>query len=260
MTSIIAKRLIQVKRYFYQYLFDMLRIIHKFTLLILLIYVSMFNNCINNNFRGYINVMKKIILAGSLAAAFVFSVPALAACNSSGVVESVGGESAFSSFPNADMTGYEGLENYTRELKFKDVTVKDVDKAMKAGKSFVLYCGYRDCPWCNKIISILNDSAIEYGTDIAYINTRKDPSWSSNTDLADYDVFVSYFGDYLDTDSDGKKHLYVPHIFFVKDGVVVDEHPGTVSGHENASDELTSEQKEKLSALLGEGFKSVTGL
>ena len=88
MTSIIAKRLIQVKRYFYLYLLDMLRLIHKFTLLILLIYVSMFNNCINNNFRGYINVMKKIILAGSLAAAFVFSVPALAACNSSGVVES----------------------------------------------------------------------------------------------------------------------------------------------------------------------------
>ena len=133
MHSIIAKRLIQVKRYFFFSLFDIPGLIHKFTLLILLIYVSMFNNCINNNFRGYINVMKKIILAGSLAAAFVFSVPALAACNSSGVVESVGGESAFSSFPNADMTSTTNFS--TQEITKFRKTEKELS-SLDSGKTW----------------------------------------------------------------------------------------------------------------------------
>ena len=202
--------------------------------------------------------MRKILAAGFVSLA-VFSVfPALTACNSTGVVESVNKKSFLDDYSYSDMTDYEGLKNYSRDLKFKDVTVKDVDKAMKAGESFVLYCGYKDCPWCNSIISALNDAAIQYGTDIAYLNTRRDPSWKSNLDMDDYDVFVSYFGDYLDTDGDGKKHLYVPHIFFIKDGVVVAEHPGTAPGHENADDEFTSDQRELFNKALEDGFKALT--
>lgn len=198
---------------------------------------------------------------GAITFALALSVsPTLVACDTTGVVESVSSESYFSSYEESDMEGYEGLRNYTRELKFRDVTVADIDKAMKANGSFVLYCGYKDCPWCNRMISILNDSAIEYGTQIAYLNTRKDPSWSSNTDIEGYDIFVKYFGDYLDTDSESKKHLYVPHVFFVKDGVVVSEHPGTAPGHEDASDELTNEQKSELKEIFEEGFTAITDL
>ena len=201
--------------------------------------------------------MKKIIAACAISLAAFSALPALTACNSTGVVESVDKKSFLDEYAYSDMTDYDGLKNYARDLKFKEVTVKDVDKAMKAGESFVLYCGYKNCPWCNSIISVLNDAAIQYGMDIAYLNTRRDPSWKTNLDMDDYDVFVSYFGDYLDTDGDGKKHLYVPHIFFIKDGVVVAEHPGTAPGHENADDELTAEQKESLNKSLEEGFKAV---
>ena len=201
--------------------------------------------------------MNRFLTVGIVSASLLCFAPVLGGCNDSGVVESVDNGSPFSGFADADVSDYDGFKNYTRELRFKDVTVKDVDKAMKAGKSFVLYCGFKDCPWCNRVISLLNDSAIEYGTDIAYIDTRKDPSWSSNLDIDDYDVFVTYFGDYLDTDSDGKKHLYVPHVFFIKDGVVVAEHPGTVTGHENSGDELTEEQKKELKEIYSEGFKKV---
>ena len=201
--------------------------------------------------------MNRYLLGGIFSAALFCITPALGGCNTSGVVESVDNVSPFSDHADADVADYDGFRNYKREFKFKDVTVKDVDKAMKGGKSFVLYCGFKDCPWCNRIISILNDTAIDYGTDIAYLDTRKDPSWSSNLDIDDYDVFVKYFGDYLDTDSDGKKHLYVPHIFFIKDGVVVAEHPGTVSGHENSGDELTDKQKSELKEIYSDGFKKV---
>ena len=204
--------------------------------------------------------MKKLLITGLISASVLCFTPVLTGCDNKGSVETVDNSSPFSSYEDADVADYEGFKNYTREIKFKDVTVKDVDKAMKGGESFVLYCGFKDCPWCNRVISLVNDTAIEYGTDIAYIDTRKDPSWKSNLDMDDYDVFVKYFGDYLDTDSDGKKHLYVPHIFFIKDGVVVEEHPGTVAGHENSGDELTDEQKKELKKIYSDGFKKVLGM
>ena len=205
--------------------------------------------------------MNKKIAAGLLSAAFLCVVPVIAGCEEgAGEVQTVENTLAFAGFESSDMTGYDGLKNYTRELKFVDITMDDVDKAMKAGESFVLYCGYKDCPWCNSIISIINDVAIEYGTDIGYLNTRRDPSWSSNLDMEGYDTFTKYFGDYLELDDDGVKHLYVPHIFFVKDGNVVSEHSGTAKGHENASDPLTQEQKDELTETLREGFSAVTGI
>ena len=204
--------------------------------------------------------MKKILAAGFFSAAALFALPALSACSATGVVEQVKQESFLDNYEYSDISDYDGFKNYTRDLKFKGVTVKDIDKAIKDGESFVLYCGFKNCPWCNSMIAVLNDIAIQYGCDIAYLDTRKDPSWSSNMDIDDYDLFVKYFGDYLDTDSEGKKHLYVPHVFFIKDGVVVAEHPGTAPGHENASDELTGEQKEALTKTLEEGFKKVTSI
>ena len=204
--------------------------------------------------------MKKILAVGFFSAAALFALPALSACSATGVVEQVKQESFLDNYEYSDISDYDGFKNYTRDLKFKGVTVKDIDKAIKDGESFVLYCGFKNCPWCNSMIAVLNDIAIQYGCDIAYLDTRKDPSWSSNMDIDDYDLFVKYFGDYLDTDSEGKKHLYVPHVFFIKDGVVVAEHPGTAPGHENASDELTGEQKEALTKTLEEGFKKVTSI
>lgn len=204
--------------------------------------------------------MKKFLAAGFLSAAALFALPAVAACDTAGVVEQVKQESFLDNYEYSEVSDYDGFKNYTRDIKLKSVTVKDIDKAIKDGESFVLYCGFKKCPWCNSMIAILNDIAIQYGSDIAYLDTRKDPSWSSNMDIDDYDLFIKYFGDYLDTDTDGKKHLYVPHVFFIKDGVVVAEHPGTAPGHDSASDELTDEQKEALTKTLEEGFKKVTSI
>ena len=73
---------------------------------------------------------------------------------------------------------------------------------------------------------VLNDVAKENHAEVAYINTRKNAAWQSNMDMKDYDVVVNLFGQYLQYDDDGKKHLYTPHVFFIKDGDVVYEVEG----------------------------------
>ncbi len=162
------------------------------------------------------------------------------------------------SYEQADLSDYACLKDYQQPLAtYYNVTVRDVEKEMKEGSTFVLYTGFRDCPWCNVILPYLNDAAVERNVALLYLNTRSNPDWSSNLDIDDYDTFVSLFGDQLQTDSDGKKHLYVPHIFFVKDGKLVDDHSGTVPGQDSPSDELTQEQKDELKSTLDQEFATL---
>ena len=90
----------------------------------------------------------------------------------------------------------------------------------------IIYFGFAKCPSCNEALPVLNDVAKEYHAEVGYINTRKDASWQSNMDMKDYDVVLELFGQYLQYDDDGKKHLYTPHVFFIKDGDVVYEVEG----------------------------------
>ena len=64
----------------------------------------------------------------------------------------------------------------------------------------------------------------------AELNARAVTLSSLDTALStlekDYDVVVNLFGQYLQYDDNGKKHLYTPHVFFIKDGDVVYEVEG----------------------------------
>ena len=165
-----------------------------------------------------------------------------------------------SEFPQADMSGYEGLKDYKGEgpLPFVDVTVQDIHKLMKDNESFVLFVSFANCPWCNAVITQFVEVMNEAGVTAANLNTRKNPAWSSNIDIDDYNLFVEDFYDYIEYDSEGIKHLYVPHVFFVKEGVVVHEHQGALA--EMGSDpnmELTKEQNEALKDIYREGLKKI---
>ena len=63
-------------------------------------------------------------------------------------------------------------------------------------------------------------------------------------------------GEYLDMDTEGKPHLYVPDVYFIKDGQVVDRHEGVTPGLDSPSDALTEDMKKDLMAVLKEGFDS----
>ena len=159
-------------------------------------------------------------------------------------------------FPASDMLGYKGLRDYDKELAFVDMTVRDMADLMEARATFAVMASFADCPWCNAVIDNVNDAALEAGVQVGYINTRKDPSWSSNLDLEDYDIFTELVGDRLEYDSDNIRHLYVPHIFYIKEGKVVHDYQGALP--EMGSDpnmELTPEQEEELTEFFREGFR-----
>lgn len=180
---------------------------------------------------------------------------AMAACGTSG------GDNApdpLAGFTASDMSGYEGLAGYEGELPFVDVTVADIHKMKEAGETFAVFFSYKDCPWCNAVIKEFTDAANEARAKVASIDTRKNPAWASNLDIDDYDVFVEDFGDYLEYDSNGIKHLYVPHVFFIKDGEVVSEHQGAIpSMGDDPYMQLTDEQRAELKKIYTDGFAAM---
>jgi len=86
--------------------------------------------------------------------------------------------------------------------------------------------------------------------DIAYIDTRSDPSWKSNLDLLDYDLFIERVGSVLAEDDNGVPHLYVPHCFFIRNGQLVHDHSGTVPSQASPSDPLSEEELKKYRDII----------
>lgn len=207
-----------------------------------------------------VNVLKKMMIAGAFAAV---SVGALAGCSggSEGTAKttksSVTLSDTLESYPKADMSGYTGLEGYDKEIQFVEMSVQDIKKELDNKGTFVFWASYPTCPYCNTLIQYLNDVALEEGVKVGYLNTRKNPEWKSNLEIDDYDLFTEMFGDYLKLDENNKKHLYVPHTFFIKDGKVVYSHEGVVENLENATDELSDEKKEDIRKAVRKGFESM---
>ena len=159
-------------------------------------------------------------------------------------------------FPASDMSGYRGLQDYEKDLVFVDMTVRDMADLMEEQKTFAVMATCANCPWCNVVVDNINDAALEAGMQVGYIDTRKDPSWSSNLDLEDYDLFTELVGDRLEYDAENRLHLYVPHIFFIKEGEVVHDYQGALPEMGDDPDmELTKEQEEKLTEIYREGFR-----
>lgn len=156
----------------------------------------------------------------------------------------------------SDMSGYSCSEGYEGEYRFVDMTVDDILAEMDAGTSFVLFAGFADCPWCNSLLNPLNDIATEKGLLIGYLDTRRNPAWKNNKDVEGYDKLAERIGAWFDTDDDGSPHLYVPEVFYIKDGEVVTAHQGTVPEQEDPKVELTPEQIQKLKKDLAEPLAS----
>ena len=188
-------------------------------------------------------------LATIMAMAFV-----LTSCGSKGNAVT---DNPYKGGTAADLSGYKSMRDYTGENMLVETTVAEAEENIKSGKSFVLFMSYADCPYCNRLIPYLNEAAVEQGVYIGYIDTRKDPSWQSNMDIDDYDVFVKRFDKYLEDDEDGKKHLYTPDTYFIKNGKVVARHDGVTPGADDPSHPLTASQEERLREDLANEFASI---
>ena len=159
-------------------------------------------------------------------------------------------ESPFSGRDTVDLSAYTSMSGQGGESRFVDTTVAEIDQLMKDKESFVFLAAYEDCQYCDLLMPYLNEALADKGTYAGYLDTRKDPSWSSNTDIDDYALFCKRFGRYLEKDENGNLHLYTPDIYVIKKGRVVAEYQGVIEGADDPENALTSAQKKELRETL----------
>ena len=148
-----------------------------------------------------------------------------------------------------DMSSYESFDS-SLTYRFIDSSVKEMKEAIDNEKTGVFFYSFSKCPHCNNIINLLAEVSNEHNTDIYYIDTRKNPEWESNTDINDYDLLVEMVGHTLSEDEEGIPHLYVPVIYFIKDGKLV-------YGSNPVYEEITEEIKQEIINDFNEGFKLI---
>ncbi len=123
---------------------------------------------------------------------------------------------------------------------------KDFEKAITE-KTGIFYLGYPTCPWCRNITPILVETAKEEKMDIYYLNVHD----------VDTENIQKILEDYLEEDEDGNKHVYVPDVYFVKEGKILSHHLGAVESYKNAFLGMNEEQKSELKNIYLEGIKSI---
>ena len=141
--------------------------------------------------------------------------------------------------------GYEELSDRQAAL-LGEVGTGTVLQGIEQGRTFVALFGYASCPDCKAAVPLLLDAAIDNGVrQVLYVDTRANKAWKSNTDIDG-------------TDADGKPHMQVPFVAFVRDGMVVE----SVEGDDGLSKADSIQADAIGQALIGKydaGFKAMLG-
>ncbi|MBE6108775.1 MAG: hypothetical protein E7192_09115 [Erysipelotrichaceae bacterium] len=158
----------------------------------------------------------------------------------------------------ADMSVYENFMD--SDHVFVSTTMNEAVQAIENKQTFVLYAGFSTCPWCLEAMPILNEVAKEFDASVSYINTRPDHTRESELrkfDNPEYVQFVEAMSEVLSENEEGQKHMYVPFVFFIKEGEIVAWHEDTFPEHDAHERTMSEEEIERLTQIYRQGFETL---
>ncbi|NLC96368.1 MAG: lipoprotein [Erysipelotrichaceae bacterium] len=139
----------------------------------------------------------------------------------------------------ADMSDYVYFSD--TDHVYEIVSIKESNRMYTEKGSGILYYGYSQCPYCNRIVSALNDAGKETGVKIYYIDLYGE-------DYADEDInnLFTNLDPILEKDSSGEAAFYVPEVVAIKDGEIINHHLSVVDSYEDVTKNLTDSQYKEL--------------
>ncbi len=146
----------------------------------------------------------------------------------------------------ADMSAYD-----IDDGNFLVANMADSIELLTSGDNIV-YFGFDDCPWCIELIYEFDKTLEENNLKAYYVNVKADGEEVRVKENPEYLDLLEIVGSYVRTLDDGTKHMYVPMIFIVKDGIITKVHNSTVEGHNAKERKMTEEEVEELRGLLTE--------
>ena len=125
--------------------------------------------------------------------------------------------------------------------KFVYATEKEVIDIFEKGDGLV-FLGFPNCPWCQKLAPIVNEAAEKTNLDkIYYLNIQEARANNDET----YKKLLTYLSDDLQKDEDGNPRIYVPDVTAVSNGEIVARYKQEVAEGNPTPDEYwTAERKQ----------------
>lgn len=165
-----------------------------------------------------------------------------------------------------DMSAYIFMED--EDPAFLEVTTEESLRMFVNGTGVVVY-SYETCPWCNRILPILDEAAKEYGTEVFYVNIYSDAFMALSAEEKSDQINALYqcLDPILEHEKDpetgeDKAVMQVPEVVAVKDGEIVSHHMGVVDDFSLDPDHLdeyqvTDAQREELKEIYIDMFASI---
>ncbi|MDD6231025.1 MAG: hypothetical protein PUA95_09905, partial [Lactimicrobium massiliense] len=132
-----------------------------------------------------------------------------------------------------------------------------------------VFYSYETCPWCNRVIPVLDEAAKEAGITVFYVNIYSD-DFMSKSDTEKSDIIQSLYtclDPILKKEKDSetgeeKPVMEVPEVVAVKDGKIVGHHLGVVDDFtldtNNLSEyQVTDDQVKELKNIYLDLFKEI---
>ena len=136
---------------------------------------------------------------------------------------------------------------------YKYVSAKEAIDLFKADEAIIFF-GFKECVWCQEYAPILNDYAKHNNIhDIYYCDIKQDRA--NNTE--EYKELVNLLSTYLENDNDGNKRIYVPDVYFVKDGKIIGHNNDTSMESGADTKEYYLQNGEKLKQKIDKLFEQI---
>lgn len=162
----------------------------------------------------------------------------------------------------------DGANKYVNVEIPEDNTIvyADINKVFDIleSKTGIIYFGKPTCPWCRNMLPVLIEAAKSNNLNIYYYN----PQEIRENNTIEYQNLVEKLYDFLpvdtttqkETDSSfdkNKKRLYMPDVYFVKNGKIVGNHMSTVESQTDPKIALNEQQKEELKKIYTDLIKKM---
>lgn len=150
-------------------------------------------------------------------------------------------------------------KNISEDNIYTYATSKEIINILEKGTG-VIYLGFPSCEWCQAYVKILNDIAKEEGIEkIYYYNIYDDRK--NNT--INYQKLIKILNNNLMYDDEGKKRIFVPDVYIVKEGKIIGhDNESSVGTKSDESPEKywTDEKKDKLKIKLKMYFNELKNI
>ncbi|MDO5794721.1 MAG: hypothetical protein Q4Q00_11130 [Turicibacter sp.] len=151
----------------------------------------------------------------------------------------------------------EGLDEYAGLPENPILQTVDFEQAkalIEAGTG-VLALSFPSCQWCQEALPILNQVAFNLGVDnVYYLNVR---SLTRGEKEAEYEQIADLLQEHMATNETGELVIYVPDVFFIKEGEVLAHHLGTIKDHNAKERQMTEQEREELVTTYTNLFKLI---